>query len=917
MKDSIASSIPVRKSIHFDQLWQQAQLDLGYYARDSWSDTAEHDPGITLLQGMSFAVSDLAYRHTLPLSDLLTSRQQSGEGLFPADFGPHQVLTGSPVTVDDYRRAILDLHSSGDSSGNFYFRDVQLLLLDEKSEDHYSYWFDPVFREFHFRRPDSEGAEPQLFILQGGYRLLVELNRGVKQADAELALRAFLADNRNVCEYAGPITWLQPHEVNVELTIELEDDFCEPATVLANIYTALESYLSPQPQRYCAAELAAQGLSNEAIYQGPRLQHGWITVLPVSRDYAADSTLSINPLASALLAMEGVKRLEILNFASGGWEAVLPAGMSVRLWGEDPLAVLADGIQVKLMKRGQQLKASKAEIEQALPKVALINEQPVLLPYGRYRDPGRNYPVSDKIPPCYRLQQPSTVTQVQHLHQFLLPFEQLLANGCDQLANLPHLLAFDRSASEDGLVMGGQWPFSDGALANTVHADYSGQLKQWIKEQRQDFDKELSIIGYLLGYFGDSRSNRTLLKNVSNDDFLTIQRGYLKQHSVLGYARNQFRTGAVSALQRRIAARLGLGKELFVAAAEMELGNLPFYLVEHISLLPQQPDARYDELQPLSLVTVDDPDSPSWLILTLDDEVTGLRPGLLIELVILDEDNSSYKVPACMVAKVAGNTVHLDLHDNRQLSSSLEQLMEAQSQQTLRWSNSKLWLKEMTYDFTYVQDQPLDHLRPWIETEPFPRNLQNDDTIAIYLKSTKDGDAITVTHARVVEINTINRQLRIEWKSGPALPAPEQQQNYRWHVIETEITDRFSFDVSLVFNSDLLANAIDPYVIEAWIKNIIQDELPCHVSAQLLWLSDVAFKDFAWTYARWQTQKNVQLGELSYNLMRLLALGMLPTGEQGINAMRIATEQQQITATQPDWDFDYIEENVLLYTPPL
>ncbi len=917
MKDSIASSMQIRKSIHFDQLWQQAQLDLGYYGSDSWSDTAEHDPGVTLLQGLSFAVSDLSYRHTLPLSDLLTPKEPSGEGLFPADFGPHQVLTGSPVTVDDYRRAILDLHSSGDARGIFYFRDVQLQLLDEKSEGHYNYWFDPVFREFHFRRPDSEDAEPLLFVLQGGYRLLVELNRGVNQADAELALRAFLADNRNVCEYVGPITWLQPHDVNVELTIELEDDFCEPATVLANIYTTLESYLSPQPQRYSAAELAAQGVSNEAIYQGPQLQHGWITVLPKARDYAAGSKLSINPLANALLAMEGVKHLESLSFMSQGWEFSLPAGMSVRLWGHDPLEVLAEGTQVKLMKRGQQLKATKAEIEQALPQVALINEKSVLLPYGRYRDPGRHYPVSDKIPPCYGLQQPATEIQAQHLHQFLLPFEQLLANACDQLASLPQLLAFDRSASEDGLVMGGQWPFREDALANAVHADYSGSLKQWIKEQRLDFDKELSIIGHLLGYFGDSRSNRTLLKNVSDDDFLTIQRGYLKQHGALGYARNQFRTGAVSALQRRIAARLGLGKELFVDAADMELDKLPFYLVEHISLLPQQPDERYDELQSLSSVTVDDPDAPSWLMLTLDDEATGLQPGLLIELVILGREDSSYKIPACMVAKVTGNTVHLDLHDNRQLSSSLEQLVEAQSQKTLRWSNSKLWLKEMTYDWAYVPGQSADDLRPWIETEPFPRNLQNDDTVAIYLKSTKDGDESTVTYARVVEINTINRQLRIEWKSGPALPASEHQRSYRWHVVETEIADRFSFDVSLVFNSKLLADAMDPYVIEAWIKKIIQDELPCHVSAQLLWLSEAAFKDFAWTYARWQTQKNIQLGELSYNLMRLLALGMLPTGEQGINAMRIATERQQEIATKPDWDFDYIEENVLLYTPPV
>ncbi|MCP1489813.1 hypothetical protein J3D48_006223 [Pseudomonas fluorescens] len=915
MKDSSVSAIQVRTAIHFDQLWQQALSDLGYYARSSWSDTADHDPGVTLLQGLSYAVSDLAYRHTLPLTDLLTPEQQNGDGLFPASFGPHQTLTGAPVTADDYRRAILDLRSS-DGSDSFYFRDAQLLLLDENSEKNFGYWYNFDDREFYFRRSYSDKTPPQLFILHGGYKLLVELNRGVKQADAEPVLRAFLAESRNVCEVVGQITWLQPQDVNVELVLELEDDFSDPAQLLANTYTILEAYLSPQAKRFSAAQLTAQGLSCEEIYQGPRLQHGWITELPTPRDYGAGYTLNINPLANALLAMDGVKHLETLEFLSEGWETSLPAGMSVRLWGEDPLQVLAQGVQVKLMKRGQQMKATKAQIEQALPNTALINEKPVLLPYGRYRNPGRYYSVSDTIPPCYGLQQSPPGAQAQQLYQFLLTFEQLLANGCDQLANLPQLLAFDRDTTEDAHVTGGQWPFIDGALANTVHADYSDALKQWIKQQRQDFDKELSIIGHLLGYFGDQRSNRTLLESVSEEDFLTIQRGYLKQYSTLGYARSQFSKSTISAIQRRIAARLGVGKELFVDTPDIDLRNLPFYLIENISLLPQEPDIRYDDLQPLNALAVDDTGVLSWLMLTVDDEVTGLQPGLLIDLVIPNPNNDPFTISSCMVANVIGNTLYLDVNDNPQLLSSLALLLDAQQQKTLRWCNSMMWLEDMTYELTYVPGQAADETCPWITTEPFPRDLQKNDTIAIYLDSTTD-HASQKTYATVVEVNAINQALRIEWQSGPALTAPALQLQYRWYVVEAEINDRFSFNVSVVFNSDLLANATDPNVVEAWIKKVIQDELPCHVSASLLWLSDAAFKDFSWAYTRWQTTRRSHLGLLSYYLMRLLALGMLPKGGQGIDAMRIATEEQQTRATSPDWDFDYIKSQVLLYTPPV
>ncbi|MDE9484441.1 hypothetical protein, partial [Xenorhabdus bovienii] len=62
----------VKDDIHFDTLLEQAHQVVDQQAGKLWSDTAEHDPGITFLEGLSYGVSDLAYRHTLPLADLLT-----------------------------------------------------------------------------------------------------------------------------------------------------------------------------------------------------------------------------------------------------------------------------------------------------------------------------------------------------------------------------------------------------------------------------------------------------------------------------------------------------------------------------------------------------------------------------------------------------------------------------------------------------------------------------------------------------------------------------------------------------------------------------------------------------------------------------------------------------------------------------
>ena len=46
-------------------------------ARNVWTDYNVHDPGITLLEMLSYALTDLAARIEMPIEDLLTPKEQS------------------------------------------------------------------------------------------------------------------------------------------------------------------------------------------------------------------------------------------------------------------------------------------------------------------------------------------------------------------------------------------------------------------------------------------------------------------------------------------------------------------------------------------------------------------------------------------------------------------------------------------------------------------------------------------------------------------------------------------------------------------------------------------------------------------------------------------------------------------------
>ena len=73
-----------------------------------WTDYNEHDPGITILEALCYAITELGYRSSLPMQDLLTNedgKTADGQVLYT----PKQVLTQAPLTEDDYRKLLIDI----------------------------------------------------------------------------------------------------------------------------------------------------------------------------------------------------------------------------------------------------------------------------------------------------------------------------------------------------------------------------------------------------------------------------------------------------------------------------------------------------------------------------------------------------------------------------------------------------------------------------------------------------------------------------------------------------------------------------------------------------------------------------------------------------------------------------------------
>ena len=76
------------------------------FSKDVWTDYNVHDPGITTLEVLSYAITDIAYRTSLPLEDILA--RETGDTIKDF-FTAREILPCNPVTFDDLRKKIIDV----------------------------------------------------------------------------------------------------------------------------------------------------------------------------------------------------------------------------------------------------------------------------------------------------------------------------------------------------------------------------------------------------------------------------------------------------------------------------------------------------------------------------------------------------------------------------------------------------------------------------------------------------------------------------------------------------------------------------------------------------------------------------------------------------------------------------------------
>lgn len=105
----IPAELAIPKGMDFQLLLKEGISKLETYTTSSWTDFNKHDPGITTLEALCFALTELGLQLNMDVLDLMESGANNtltGN----STFFPHtEILTCSPLTIADYRKLLLDI----------------------------------------------------------------------------------------------------------------------------------------------------------------------------------------------------------------------------------------------------------------------------------------------------------------------------------------------------------------------------------------------------------------------------------------------------------------------------------------------------------------------------------------------------------------------------------------------------------------------------------------------------------------------------------------------------------------------------------------------------------------------------------------------------------------------------------------
>ena len=462
-QSTISPGAARKPSMDFLHLREEALEVVRQLAGQVWTDHNLHDPGITILEQICYALTDLGYRLNFSVPDLLADALDGGhlgwrQGLgpdnpptLPGMPGLEDVLPTAPTIHADWQGALLDIAD---------VRAASIALVEESSPKLY---FHEKHNELLVRDAPAELLQP--LMLHGLHKIEVDAHEGRFRA-ARAAIQQTFYAQRPAGEDLDELLALQPAAISLVGEIDVQRGM-NPEEVIAEIFVRVDQYMSPQVRYKSRAALLAEGWSMDQILDGPLLDGGILLQADLKK-IVPKRSLHLSRIIEHVFAVPGVAEVRSLRLRGeqsqvtidegvNYWVPMLKPGMVPTLDPEtNALVVRIDGTPVRLDRDKVRLRyqARRAELlarQPAAPAMELPRNRQVAAYQSIQHQFPDNYGINARGLP----KDATTARQAQahQLKTWLLFFEQVLANYFVKAGSLGQL--FQVAASGQGPALPG------------------------------------------------------------------------------------------------------------------------------------------------------------------------------------------------------------------------------------------------------------------------------------------------------------------------------------------------------------------------------------------------------------------------------------------------------------------------------
>ncbi len=501
---SVARAQSAASRVDFDLLRARGIEYLQALCGQRWTDHNLHDPGITILEQLCYAMTELLYHADTDLADLLTGIDGSIDFERLSLHPPQVVFPCRPTTLHDYRCILLGGVEGVD--------DIRLETRRPRTG-----------------RSHDTAARRRRGV--AGLHYLVVRPEAERQRDPEASLRKardlYFAQRNLGEDLAQGATVIR--DVPCILHAQLEVTGARnPVELLAELYLHCDDFITARVRPRTLESLLAEGRSLEDIFEGPACEAGFFEADAFA---GADArTLFVGDLAAVLCSIEGLARLNRIALQCGD---DAPASGAVRWRGADwalrlQLPAPQDSLAAIRLHRGErEIAVSAAELAARIQDMLAARRmrrvaknqwlRELQLPQGRYWPPRRYYSVQNHFPVNYGLGRhgpPASASrrekaQLLQLKGYLLLFEQVLANSQAQLQHLQDLFSASLEIPQTYW-----WQMLDGDAVQAVEQLYLEPAAAIRDTAFAPFDRYLQrkhrVLDYLLALHGETYSQNAL-----------------------------------------------------------------------------------------------------------------------------------------------------------------------------------------------------------------------------------------------------------------------------------------------------------------------------------------------------------------------------------------------------------------------